>query len=394
MGPLEGVRVVDLTSVVSGPFATMWLADQGAEVIKIEPPGLGDQGRSVGPGFAGFSALFATCNRNKRSACLDLRRPEAVAVVHRLAAAADVVVENFRPGVSDRLGVGWGALEPLNPRLVYCHISGYGDTGPYADRRTYDSIVQAGSGLADAQVGADGGPSLVHSIICDKVTGLAAAQAICAALAQRGGDGRGRRVDLSMLEVMLAFNWPDVMWNETFRSPRFRPGLAVSDTYRLWKTADGAVAVVFITDSAFSDWCSALDAPPEVGAERFETEMASRYRWRELWPLWEERLAAMPTAEAVARFHAAGVPAGPLLRRDELADDPQVRSRGAVVEIEDPLHGPTRIAAAPVRFGGQAPALPAPAPRLGQHTREVLSEAGYGEAEISALLGTGAAVAG
>ena len=384
-GPLAGVRVLDLTAVVSGPFATMWLAEQGADVIKIEPPGLGDQGRYVGPGFDRFSALFATCNRNKRSVALDLRRPEGVAVVLEMAKQVDVLIENFRPGVADRMGLGYEAIAAINPQVIYASINGFGPDGPYAAYRAYDSIIQAGSGLADAQAQPGEEPALVNSIICDKVAGATAAQAITAALYARSRGRGGQKVAISMLEASLAFNWPDLMWNEVFRSEAFKPGLNVAETYRLWKTRDGHIAVVFITGHAFQDWCVALDAEPEIAAETFESEMASRQRWKALFPLWEAKIAGLTTDEALARFRGQAVPCGAVRRRGEIMDDPQVLHCEAVVEVDDPVHGPTRVARPGARFSGHAFTGSTCAPVLGGQSEAVLLEFGLSPERIAEL---------
>ncbi|MBI1197798.1 MAG: CoA transferase [Phenylobacterium sp.] len=388
--PLEGVKILDLTAVVSGPFATMWLADQGAEVIKVEPPHGGEQGRYVGAGYLGYSALFATCNRNKRSLAVDLRDPKGLAAVLRLARAADVVIENFRPGVADRLGLGYEALAAENPRLIYASITGFGPTGPYAGRRTYDSIIQAMSGIADAQAHGSHPPALTYTIICDKVAGLSAAQAISAALYARSRTGAGRRISVSMLESSLAFNWPDLMWNHAFTSEGAPKGLALTDTYRLWTTADGHVAVVFISGRAFDEWCRALEAPPEIAGETFATEAESRLRWRELWPFWESRIASYSTAEVVERFLANGVPCGPVLARARLHEDPQVVHCDAVREVPHPARGGLRVARPGARFSGWEPGLPTPAPEIGEHSRQALAEAGLDDAEIEALIAAGA----
>ncbi len=386
-GPLAGVKVLDLTSVVSGPFATQCLADQGADVIKVEPPAGGDQGRYVGAGFHGYSALFATCNRNKRSLAIDLKTAAGQAAVRRIAARVDVVIENFRPGVADRLGLGYEDLRKTAPEIIYASITGYGQDGPYADRRVYDSIIQAASGLADSQGGHSGAPVLVNSIIFDKVAGATAAQAITAALFARGRGQGGRRVLISMLEASLAFNWPDLMWNDTFLSEDFKPGLTLADTYRLWKTLDGYIAIVFITGEAFHNWRQALDVGEPIASETFETEAASRVRWRELFPLWEARIAALTTEAALARFQALSVPCGPVLERHRITRDPQVRHMGSVRVIDGGSRGPMRQARPGARFSGFEPPLPRPAPELGGQSREILEAFGIPEAEIEALVG-------
>lgn len=388
-GPLAGVRVLDFSAVVAGPMAAAMLADQGASVVKIEQPLGGDHGRYIGPGFDEFGALFAACNRNKRSLALDLRTPEGVAVVHRLAAEADVVIENFRAGVADRMGIGYEALSRLRPDLIYLSITGFGPDGPYAGQRAYDSVIQSLSGLADSQSAHGGQPALVSSIICDKATALTAAQAVAAALfARERGEG-GRRIDVSLLDASLAFNWPDVMWNHTLLGEDFAPGPTLSETYRLWRTRDGHIAIVFIAEDAFRGWARALSAGPEIESETFADLKAQRARWEELVPLWESRLAAMTTEEALARLHAQSVPAGRVRPRAELMDDPQVRHNGALVEIDDPRRGRIRLARPGARFSGFEPKPPRCAPAIGGDSAEVLAEAGLAAAEIGALIESG-----
>jgi crotonobetainyl-CoA:carnitine CoA-transferase CaiB-like acyl-CoA transferase len=386
LGPLAGIRVLDLTAVVSGPLATQILADQGAEVIKIEPPNGGDHGRFIGPGFEGFSALFAACNRNKRSLVIDLAVPEGVELARALARQVDVFIQNFRPGVAERLGLGYQTLTSSHPDLIYVSISGFGPDGPYASRRAYDAVIQALSGLADSQAAPGGEPALVSSLICDKVAALTAAQAITAALFARDRGQGGRHVSVSLLDANLAFNWPDVMWNQTFGDPSFAPGAALAETYRLWKTADGHVAIVFMGPNALRDWSRALGADPALETETFESVLAQRARWFELVGVWEALIGRLTTDEALQRFHAQSIPAGPVRRREALMDDAQIRHNRAVVEIMDPARGPIRMARAGARFSGFEPPSPASAPEMGRHSREILADFGLSAGDIDALL--------
>jgi crotonobetainyl-CoA:carnitine CoA-transferase CaiB-like acyl-CoA transferase len=388
-GPLAGVRILDLTAVVSGPMATMMLADQGAQVIKLEPPHGGDHGRYIGPGFDGYSALFASCNRNKRSLVVDLARPEGAALVRRLACQVDVFVENFRPGVADRLGIGYDRLRAGNADLIHASITGFGPDGPYAGQRAYDSAIQALSGFADSQAAPGAEPALVSSLVCDKVAALTMAQAISAALYARAMGKGGQRVQISLLDANIAFNWPDVMWNHTFTSPGFVAGPTLAETYRLWRTADGHIAVVFIAQDAFAGWCRALDAGPELTAERFASLAAQRARWAELVPFWEAQIASFTTTEVLRRFHAQAVPAGAVHRRSALMTDEQVQHNGTIVEIADAEMGAIRTARPPARFAGFEPPLPARAPDLGRHSRAVLAGFDVAPDEIAALIGAG-----
>ncbi len=237
-GPLDGIRVIDLTTVVSGPVCTMLLADQGADVIKIEPPS-GDIARRTS-GDGEFTAMFVSCNRGKRSIALDLKQPAALDALRRLIAGADVLVQNFRPGTMERLGLDEPAMRKLNPGLVYVSISGVGDTGPYVKKRVYDPIIQSLSGFADVQADqATGRPRMIRTIVADKTTAVYAAQAVCAALVARGRTGEGQHIRLSMLDTMVAFLWPEAMTqytivgDETRRQPDSASGPDLQDAGRL-----------------------------------------------------------------------------------------------------------------------------------------------------------------
>ncbi len=388
-GPLEGVRVLDLSTVVAGPLSTMILADQGAEVLKIEPIAGGDHGRGIGPGFPEFSALFASCNHNKRSVALNLQAAEGVAVLRRLVETTDVVVQNFRPGVAKRLGVDFDSLRQCRQDLIYASITGFGPDGPYSGDRAYDAVIQALSGLADSQAAIGGEPMLVNTIICDKAAAFTVAQAIAAALFARERRGCGEHIEVSLLEAGLAFNWPDAMWNYTFTGSDFRPGLELSQTYKLWKTRDAHVAVVFMGPSALRDWLAALEADPALAEGPYDTTDSRRARWLELEPVWTERFAAHAWQDVLDRFHALGVPAGVVRRRGELPNDPQVRHNGSIREIDHPAFGPTRVVKPGARFATFESPAPLPAPRLGEHTLAVLEEVGLSAAEIAALASRG-----
>ena len=242
MGPLKGVRVVDMSQVISGPLAASWLADQGADVIKVEDA-KGDPSRHIGPRKDDMSALYFAVNRGKQGLVADLKSKEDCARVWAEIEKADVLVQNFRPGVAERLGFGYEAVAARNPRLVYCSISGFGAHGPRAKSRAYDSVVQALAGFAACQAGPSGEPELVRSYVCDKVTALIASQAITAALYSRTNTGKGQHVEVAMFDVALAFNWPEGMWNHAFLDDAPEPSPEVSTSYRLWQTRDGHVSL-------------------------------------------------------------------------------------------------------------------------------------------------------
>ncbi len=260
-GPLQGTRIIDMTSMISGPLGTMLLADQGADVIKVEAPG-GDHTRAAANRRGGFSASFLNNNRNKRSVVLDLKRPSGLAALLRLAAGADVFIQNFRPGVAERIGIGEAAVRAVSPQVVYVSISGFGERGPYAGKPTYDPLVQAVSGLATVQAGSDEErPRLVRTILPDKLTGYVSAQAITAALLARTRTGEGQHVRLSMLGAVVAFLWGSDMGSQTFVDEHFPQQAAASFADLIYETADDAISVAVQSDREWTALTRALDRP-------------------------------------------------------------------------------------------------------------------------------------
>ena len=248
-GPYKGVRVLELTSTVSGPFAGMMLADQGAEVIKIEPPGIGDLARFMGTIKDGMGAMFSTLNRNKKCICLDFKNEEDLEVLKKLVSTADVLIENYRPGIVKKLGIDYESLSQINPDLIYCSISGYGQSGPYKEKKVYDPLVQGTVGIPFAQN--DKTPELIRTIIYDKVTGLTSAQAISAALYQKAKGEGGQYLPISMLESALYYNWPDIMMNYTFEEGGVNVG-ELADLFEVYKTKDGGAVLILIANDEIS----------------------------------------------------------------------------------------------------------------------------------------------
>jgi crotonobetainyl-CoA:carnitine CoA-transferase CaiB-like acyl-CoA transferase len=384
--PLTGTRVIDLTTNMSGPLATMVLADQGADVVKVEAPA-GDAIRTVGSGHDGMSAYFANNNRGKRSVAIDLSTERGRDVVRRLAANADVFAQNFRPGVVERLGLGADELMAANPRLVYASISGFGTQGPLADAPAYDHVVQALSGFAAIQTAGTGEPSMVRHGVIDKATAYTLAQAVTAALLHRERTGRGTRVDVAMLDVALAFLWPDGMMDHTIDEPStvLPP---TSRSFRVSPTADGKVVLVTLTSA---QWAALTSAILDVGgagdpmadtAERMTggAEVMRRVR---------ARVAAMATAEVVERLRAADVPVAPVVELDEVADNDQVVASGTVRAFEHGVLGPVHQPRPAPLFDGAAIETATTAPRLGEHTDAVLGDAGWTRGEIRDLRAAG-----
>ena len=388
-GPLAGIRVIDLTTVISGPVCTMILADQGADVIKVEPP-TGDIARRTA-GDGEFTAMFASANRGKRSVALDLKQPAALAAVRRLIAGADVLVQNFRPGTMKRLGLDEPAIRSANPGLIYVSISGVGETGPYVRKRVYDPVIQSLSGMADVQADpATGRPGMVRTIAADKTTAVYAAQAICAALVARGRTGLGQHIRLSMLDTMIGFLWPEAMTQYTVvgrendPQPAPRPDL-------IFKTLDGYITVGSLSDAEWRGLCGVIDRPAWIDDPRFKTPAARSRNAAERLTLVGDILASRRSADWLDRLDAAEVPCAPVLRRAEVADNVQVAANELIQLYDQPGLGMVRQPRPAARFDQTPAAIAGPAPRIGEHTGSVLAEAGYSPAEIAALKAAGAA---
>ena len=393
-GPLAGIRVVDLTTVISGPVCTMLLADQGADVVKVEPPGGDIARRTAGSGE--FTAMFVSSNRGKRSIALDLKKPEALQAVLKLIGQADVLVQNFRPGTMERLGLGEPAMRLANPRLIYTSISGVGETGPYLKKRVYDPIIQSLSGLADVQADRQTGrPQMVRTIVADKTTAVFAAQAICAALfsRERPGpkQGKGQHIRLSMLDTMVAYIWPEAMTQYVVVG---QEGGGVNSTARpdlIFKTLDGYITVGSVSNDEWKGLCEVLGKPRWVDDSRFNTPAARGANAAERLTLVGEILAGGKSQDWLARLDAADVPCAPVLTRAQVLDDPQVVNNRLIETFEQPGLGMVRQPRPAARFEGTPALIGGPAPRIGADTRAILAELGYAAEQISDMIASGAA---
>ena len=393
-GPLAGIHIVDLSTVFAGPMAAALLADQGATVTKVESPE-GDTARMIGPAKGDLSATFIAANRGKRCLALDLKAPAAREVLLALLARADVLVENFRPGVMARLGLADDMLAQRFPRLVRLSVTGFGPVGPRAGDRAYDAVIQAIGGVAASQRDAStGAPVVMASTVCDKLTALTAAQAVTAALLARERSGRGQHVEVAMLDATLAFQWPDAMYNHVFVDDAPAPFPEFGATQRPWRTADGFVTTMVPQQAEFRGLCTALGHPEIVDDPRFAT-LAERYRHgpqlrATLEPLFLQNRNA--DLEAACRRH--GVPMGVVHEKAAVLTDPQVAHNQALVVLDHGDIGRVRLARAGARFDGQAQAPRQGAGRLGEHGDAVLRELGYADGEIAALRAAGVLVGG
>jgi len=385
-GPLDGYRVIDLTAMISGPLATMVLADQGADVIKVENPAGGDHTRESSNLSNGFSASFLNNNRNKRSVALNLKDARGIEALKRLVAEADVFVQNFRPGVVDRMGIGEAALRAVRPDLIYVSISGFGQEGPFAHKPVYDPLVQALSGLATVQAGSDQErPRLVRTILPDKLTGTVAAQAITAALLARARTGEGQHVKVSMLASVVAFLWGSDMGSQTFVGGELPQQAAASFIDLIYRTADGHVSVAVQSNKEWQALTRALERPEWLDDPRFLTPALRQDNINDRLALTQEVLETKGSTHWLERLEAEGVPCAPVLTRTEVIAHPQILAEGIIAESDHTAAGRLRQSRPAALFSGTPTELRYGGPALGEHTEEVLAAAGYGDDDLRAL---------
>jgi crotonobetainyl-CoA:carnitine CoA-transferase CaiB-like acyl-CoA transferase len=392
--PLAGIKIVDLSIALTGPYAVALLGDQGADVVKVERPGFGDIGRYVGVSVNGLSALAQMCNRGKRSLAIDVHTDEGRALVLQLAREADVVVQNFRPGVVERLGIAYDDVHAINDRIVYASLSGFGPTGPYASKGAYDTVIQAYGGFAASQADPEtGAPRFLNQTAADKVTALYASQAITAALFARERTGAGTHLQLAMLDAVVSFLWADAAGNEVLRdADRSQPSSFVAN-FKPFQFRDGWGICTPTSDADFSGMCKAFGVDgyddPRVAT------IIERSQHRELTAKIMEQVYAnaslMTTAEAIGALEANNVPCGVVIAPADLADDPHAQAVGLLEDSTHPTAGRLRQPRHPAQFGADRPPLGGPAPMLGEHTDEILRELGCDEARIADLRARGIA---
>ncbi len=391
-GPLDGFRVLDLTAMVSGPVATMMLADQGADVIKIEPPA-GELMRRVGIDNRGMASSFLSCNRSKRSLAVDLKAPEGLAVVRKLVGTADVLVQNFRPGAIDRMGLGEETVRAIQPDIVYVSISGFGESGPYSGQRVYDPVIQALCGLAEIQSDRKTGtPRMVRTIVPDKTTAVTAAQAITAALLARERTGRAQHVRLSMLDTMVAYLWPESMSALNYVGREGDPARGQMGLDLIYQTQDGYITAGAVTDAEWLGMCDALERPDLVEDERFRTPGARFRNAAERREITAGEIAKHASADLIERLQARQVPCAPILSRMDVLENDQVEQNRIIEVHEDPVLGPVRQPRPAARFEATPATIRRMAPFLGADNADILAELGYGTDEVRKLTDDGVLV--
>ncbi|MBE3572004.1 MAG: CoA transferase [Moorella humiferrea] len=385
-GSLNGIKVIDLTRVLAGPFCTMILGDLGADVIKIEAPE-GDEARNFGPFVKGESAYFMSINRNKRSMVLNLKDPRGREILKELVRQADVLVENFRPGTTAKLGISYEELYPLNPRLIYASCSGFGQTGPYRGRPAYDIIIQAMGGIMSITGQPGGEPTRVGASIGDITAALFTVIGILAALAERERSGKGQYIDISMLDCQVAIlenaiarysvagEVPKPIGN---RHPSITP-------FTTLRTRDGYIVIAVGNDNLWRKFCEAVKRPDLIDDPRFKTNPLRTQNWDELYPILCSIFSEYTSEEALAVMEAAGVPCGPLQDVGQVFHDPQIRHREMVLPIEHPVAGSLWMAGTPLKLSRTPGKIARPAPTLGQDTYAILREMGYSESQLKEL---------
>ena len=389
MSALAGVKVLDLTSMVSGPVAAMMLADQGADVIKVEPTS-GEQMRHIGPTVNKVTAAFFSCNRGKRSIGVDLKSEDGKKILFDLVTDADVLIQNFRPGAMERMGFGEPVLREINPRLIYVSISGFGEEGPYAHKRVYDPVIQALSCATDIQGDrTTGRPQMFRIIIADKVTAITAAQAISTALYAREKSGEGQHVRLSMLDAMLSLFWPEAMAGLTYADQEFDVRKYQGAMDLIYETQDRFITAGAISNNEWEGMCRALNREDLIDHPNFKTAQGRFTHNSERKDITAEEIKKWSSEEILARFDQEGVPCAPIIDRSELLDHEQVLANGSIDRLYFEEFGEVRQARHPARFDKTPASVSRPAPRLGEHGREVLAALGYDTAAIDALVQAG-----
>ena len=388
---MAGLEVIELSNMITCSLAAMTMAAQGAKVIKVEPPVMGDQMRPLGTQKSGVSGFFHNCNRGKRSLAIDLKSEAGVEAVKKLAARADVLLHNYRPGVMDRIGLGSDVLREINPRLVYVAVSGFGTQGPMADFPAFDHVIQGLAGFTDLQAPDDNKFDFIRTFICDKVTAYTVAQAATAALLARATTDEGQHIDISMLHACLSFMWPDGMMHRTLKDDdRFvmSPG---SDYFQTINYSDGGVAVAPLKDNHWEALLPMLGYPELVGTPLYGSVGARMTNMREAAQVIKNPRLDIGVEKALEVLVAADVPCAPCVKRDDLEASEQIQAIGALETYVTQAMGKLTVPTPPALFEGAATSQAEPSPLLGEHSREVLGELGWNSGAIDKLINQGVA---
>jgi len=390
--PLDDLFVVDLSRILSGPVCTMLMADMGADIIKVEPPPLGDDSRQWGPPFiGGISTYFLSVNRNKKSLGLNLKTEDGRRVLWKLIERADVLIENFRPGVMDKLGFGYEAVHKANPRTVYCSISGFGHSGPYRDRPGYDVIAQGESGMMDLTGYPDGPPAKLGASLADVVAGLYACNGICLALLARHRTGKGQHVDVSLLDGMVStLTYHALIYLSTGRSPK-RAGTRHPSIvpYESFEAKDGFVNIAVTNQKQWENFCRVLGFPEIARDRRFEEMKARLENYAELRPMIQRVVSRMTRTEVITTLDKVGIPAGPINSVGEILEDPHIRAREMVTELIHAEYGPLKVLGIPFKLSDTPGTVENAPPKFGEHNRAVLKKLGFSESEVAGFENSG-----
>jgi len=386
MGPLKGVKIIDLTTMVSGPMGAMILADQGAEVIKVEPLA-GDQLRHMAATHNGVNAPFYSCNRGKKSLAIDLKSEEGKDVLLNLVKESDVFMQNFRPGTIDRMGFGYEKLKEINPNLIYLSISGFGDKGPYAQSRVYDPVIQALSGATDIQADRDSGtPKMFRIVVADKVTSLTASQAVSSALYAREKTSMGQHIKLSMLDSVIAFFWPEGMTGLVFKENEFDVRKLQGSQDLIYEAKDRYITAGAVSDAEWIGMCNALKMEELIEDERFSSSAARVINAEERKRITGKEIKKWNSEDILERFQLEGVPSAPLLDRMELMNHEQIIANQTVFKKEYEGFGEVRQAKPAAFFENTPSEIQRPAPKLGEHGKEIILSLGYDNEYLEKLI--------
>ncbi|MDB9952634.1 CoA transferase [Porticoccaceae bacterium] len=390
--PLAGLEVIELSNMITCSLAAMTMAAQGANVIKVEPPIMGDQMRPLGTQKGGVSGFFHNCNRGKRSLAIDLKSEAGVEAVKKLAARADILLHNYRPGVMDRIGLSSDVLRAINPKLIYVAVSGFGIQGPMADLPAFDHVIQGLAGLTDLQAPDDNQFDFIRTFICDKVTAYTVSQAATAALVARATTGEGQHIDISMLHACLAFMWPDGMMHRTLKDDdriNMSPG---SDYFHTISYSDGAVAVAPLKDNHWKALLPMLGYPELVGTPLYASIASRMSNMREVAHVIQNPLLDIGVESALAILVAADVPCSPCVKRDDLEASEQIQAIDALETYVTKAMGTLTVPRPPVQFEGATTSQAKPSPLLGEHSRDILAELGWNKESVDGLIKEGAVV--